>query len=107
MALGDLTGSDGSDGENRLDNAEDYPGIEAVYFYTVPDTHGDSKIDPGSGGGNAIDIAWAVDPSDFSAAGLDRVTWIKVVSGSAETGSLGDFSCEVDSITRVRRTEGQ
>jgi hypothetical protein len=105
MILGDLTGADGSEGDNTIEDAEDYPGINPVFFYTTPDTHGDRKIDPGSGGGDAVDIAWAVDPADISAGGvgLDEVTWIMIVSATEKTGSVGEFSCEIDGVTRVRR----
>ncbi len=105
LVLGDLSGADGSAGDNKVDDPEDYPGIEAVYFYTVPDTHGDNKIDPGSGGGDAIKLEWAVDPVDFSAVILDQISWIKIVSGSLTTGPLGEFSCEVDAVSRVRRSQ--
>jgi hypothetical protein len=103
MRLGDLSGATGDAGENSVNDTEDYPGIDPVYFYTCPDTHGDADIDPGSGGGNAVDIAWAVDPSDFSPADLDEITWIKIVSGSVKTGPLGEYSTEVDAVARVRR----
>lgn len=104
MRLGDLSGANGGAGENSVNDTEDYPGIDPVYFYTVPDTHGDADIDPGSGGGNAVDIAWAVAPDDFSAANLDKITWIKIVSASVETHeTLGDYSPEVDAVARVRR----
>lgn len=104
MTLGDLSGADGSDGDNSIEDEEDYPGISSVFFYTTPDTPGDRKIDPGSGGGDAIDIAWAVDPADFSSAGLDEISWIKIVSATAATGTVGEYSCEVDAVARVRRS---
>jgi len=104
MILGDLSGADGSEGENSTEDAEDYPGINPVFFYTTPDTHGDRTIDAGSGGGDAIDIAWAVDPADFSLAGLDEISWIKIVSGTDTTGDVGEFSCELDGAARVRRS---
>jgi len=101
MILGDLDGN----GDTR--GTEDYPGIDPVYFYTVPDTHGDNTIDPGSGGGSAIDVEWAVDPSDFSAAcpaDIDLIRWIEISSGSLITDDLlGERSCEIDTIVRVRR----
>ena len=107
MQLGDLSGARGSEGENSLSDAEDYPGIDPVYFYTVPDTHGDRTIDAGSGGGNAIKLEWAVDPAIFAAPvpALESVSWIKIVSGTLKTGGLGEYSCEVDAITRVLRKE--
>ncbi len=98
MLLGDLDGN----GDTR--GVDDYPSIDPVYFYTTPDTHGDNIIDPGSGGGSAIDISWAVDPSDFSPANLTSITWIEIRSASLLTDSLlGESSCEIDALVRVRR----
>jgi len=97
MILGDL------DGDNALGSEEDYPGIDPAYFYTMPDTPGDGIIDTGSGGGDAIDIADAVNPFDWSPANLDEISWVKVVSGSSLTNVTGDYSTEVDAVARVRR----
>ena len=98
MILGDL------DGDGDTGGIYDYPGIDPAYFYTVPDTHGNNAIDAGSGGGSAIDIAWAVDPGDFALAELDSVTWIEISSSSLViNATLGENSCEVDAVVRVRR----
>jgi hypothetical protein len=110
LLLGDMSGADGSGTDNSLDETEDYPEIDPVYFYTTPDDHTTTGIDTGSGGGNAIDLAWAVDPADFSPAGpggsgLDEVSWVKIVSASMDTNDLGDYSCEVDAVARVRRKQ--
>lgn len=104
LLLGDLTGEDGNGG-NSTGDAEDYPGIDPVYFYTVPDTHGDLGIDPGSGGGDAIKLEWAVAPDTFEPVTLGRVSWIKIASATLLTGILGEYSCEVDAVVRVRRSE--
>ena len=103
LLLGDMSGADGGPGDNSLSDVEDYPEIDPVYFYTFPSSHETLGIDPGSGGGNAIDIAWAVVPASFNPANLDEISWVKIVSGSLETGSLGEYSCEVDAVVRVRR----
>jgi hypothetical protein len=110
LLLGDMSGADGSGTDNSLEDTEDYPEIDPVYFYTTPDDHTAAGIDAGSGGGNAVDIKWAVDPADFSPAGegnsgLDEVSWIKIVSASADTNNLGDYSSEVDAVARVRRKQ--
>ncbi|MBN2509785.1 MAG: hypothetical protein JXB03_05885 [Spirochaetales bacterium] len=102
LKRGDLSGADKTGDNNNLDDIEDYPEMDPVYFYTVPDNPYTDGIDPGSGGGDAIDIAWAVDPDTFTPAGLDEATWVRIVSGTALTGALGDFSCEIDAVTRVR-----
>ena len=105
LLLGDMSGADGSAGDNVMNDTEDYPEIDPVYFYTTPDTHGDSKIDPGSGGGDAFKIEWAVDPDTFAPANLDEVSWIKIVSGTQKTGILGEYSPEIDGAARVRRSQ--
>ena len=104
LKLGDLSGAVGDPGENSLDDPEDYPGINPVYFYTTPDDHTVPGIDAGSGGGNSIDIVWAVDPESFTPADLDEISWVKIVSGTLLIdGTLGEYSCEVDAVVRVRR----
>lgn len=105
LLLGDMSGADGSGTDNSLDETEDYPEIDPVYFYTTPDDPMTPGIDAGSGGGNAIDLAWAVEPADFSPAGLDEASWVKIVSASMDTNDLGDFSCEVDAVARARRKQ--
>ena len=95
--LGDFNGDSDTQDEG------DYPDIDPVWFYTVPDTPGDNAIDSGSGGGSAIDLAWGVD-SDFQSASLDEVSWIKITSASILIHKLlGEYSCEVSSVVRVRR----
>jgi len=108
LKLGDMSGADGS-GDNSLDDAEDYPpdeclSMKAEYFYTVPDTHGDHVIDPGSGGGDAVDIAWAVNPETGELANLTQVDFIRITNCSMKIeGVLGDVDSELDAIARVRR----
>ena len=103
LRLGDLSGADGAD-EESLSDPEDYPGIDPVFFYTVPDTHGDRAIDPGSGGGDAMKLEWAVNPDTLATVTLDQVSWVRIASATHTTGVLGEFSCEVDAIVRVRRS---
>ncbi len=91
------------DGDGVIRGEFDYPEIDPAFFYTVPDTHGDNIIDPGSAGGTAVDILWAVD-SGFQPALLDEVSWIRISSASLSIHYfLGEYSCEVDGVSRVRR----
>lgn len=98
LKLGDMSGADGNN-DNKLDNTEDLPDIDPVYFYTTPDTPGDLKIDPGSGGGDAFDISWALDINNLETVTLAEISWIKITTGKLADGA----STEIDAITRVRR----
>ncbi len=93
------------DGNGDTHGPEDYPGIDPAFFYTTPDTHGDNTIDNGSGGGSAIKLEWAVDPAHgFTGVSMDEVRWIRISSSSVVIDSmLGEKSCEVDAVARVRR----
>jgi len=108
LKLGDMSGADGA-GDNSLSDPEDYPpseypNMKAEYFYTTPDTHGDLFIDAGSGGGDAIDIAWAVDPSTGVQANLDHIDFVRLTNCTKKVeGGLGDTDAELDAIARVRR----
>ena len=105
LILGDMSGASGdSSSDNSIRNSEDYPEIDPVYFYTTPDPPGDRTIDAGSGGGDAIDMDWAVDPETFLSVSLDEISWIKIVGATTlYDETLGDYSPEIDGITRVRR----
>jgi hypothetical protein len=54
-------------GDIDADNVVEVPNMDTAAFYTVPDRHADPDdtttwaIDPGSGGGDAFDIKWAVE----------------------------------------------
>ncbi|HUV09287.1 MAG TPA: hypothetical protein VMX75_16240 [Spirochaetia bacterium] len=102
---GDMSGADGLE-DNSLQDPEDDPDMDPVFFYTVPDTHGDMMIDPGSGGGDAFDIAWAVDPDTWGPANLDAVDFIRITNSCNKDPIdpvLLDFDTEIDAIARVRR----
>ncbi len=110
LKRGDLSGTGAlnlsGEADNTTDGADDYPSIDPENFYTVPDTVGDRDVDAGSGGGAAMDIGWAVDPSNgFEPVDLSgaSVRWVKIVSGTTlKSGAYGDYSCEVDSVVRAR-----
>ncbi len=106
MVLGDLSGSGSlnlsGEADNSVEGEDDYPDLDPVYLYTIPDTPGDRDIDAGSGGGNAMDLDWAVDPQDsFSAKSVTSVRWVKIVSGTTLESATGDYSCEVDAVVRA------
>ena len=89
------------DGNGYEEDSADNPDIDPALFYSVPDTHGDNQIDPGSGGGSSIDLDWAV-TENFEPVQLEEVSWIKISSASLSVDSVvGEYSCEVDAVVRV------
>ena len=58
-------------GDINADNVVEVPDMDTAAFYTVPDRHADPAdtstwtIDPGSGGGDAFDIKWAVEVDHY------------------------------------------
>ncbi len=110
LLLGDMTGASGAAGDNSLSDAEDEPGIDPAEFYTVPDDPMAVGIDAGSGGGDAFDIAWAVDaetgaPADLSGFDFVRMT-VAVDAVFGPGGVLGEVSAEIGAVADVRAVEG-
>jgi len=88
------------DGNNTVDT----PGIAPEDFYTVPDNPWVFGVDPGSGGGDAFDIAWAVDPITGDRVNLDGFDFLRVSTGiDADQGSLGEVSTEIGSVSDSRK----
>lgn len=86
MLLGDLNG------DNDLQDPEDFPTVDPVYFYT----------DPTLGGGSPIDLDWAVDPETFELQYPESVQFVRLSSASLDTSLLlGDASPEIDALVRV------
>lgn len=91
-------------GDTNGDNTVDISNMVPHLFYTIPDTPSDGVYDEKSGGGDAIKIEWAVDANNFTNVYLDKISWLKIVSTSTNEGTLlGEYSTEVDAISRVRR----
>lgn len=93
LLLGDLTGN----------NVVDDPLIAPEDFYTVPDDPMTVGVSPGSGGGDAVDIAWAVDAATGAPANLDRVHFVRITNPvHALLGPVGEWSAEIDAVAIVR-----
>lgn len=93
-------------GDTNGDNIVDAPGLTPGEFYTSPDNPFAVGITPGSGGGDAFDIAWAVDPVTGAPAGIDRFDFIRVSTGvNFVAGVLGEVSAEVGGVSDVRPRE--
>lgn len=93
LKLGDLDG----------DNVVDDPGALAADFYTMPDNPFRVGVTPGSGGGDAFDIAWAVDPATWQPGNLDEFDFIRITGAiDLVLGILGEVSPEIDAVADVR-----
>lgn len=90
-------------GDSDADNIVDAPGLTPGEFYTAPDNPFAVGITPGSGGGDALDIAWAVDGTTGAPARLEGFDFIRIGTGiDALRGVLGEASAEVGGVARVR-----
>ncbi len=79
------------------------PGAEADEFYTSPDDPLALGISAGSCGGDALDIAWAVDAATGAPAGLAGFDFIRVSSAVAAVGPIfGEMSAEIGGVADVR-----
>lgn len=103
LLLGDFSGADGSAGDNQLGDPEDDPAVDPAVFYTVPDDPFRVGIDPGSGGGDAFDIAWAIDPATGNPANLIGFDFIRISTAvNFIAGPLGELSAEIDAVADAR-----
>ncbi len=92
LFLGDM------DADDVIDNDE----ITEEEFYTVPDDPFEVGITPGSGGGDAFDIAWAVDAATGAPANLDGFDFIRLTTPlHVIMGPLGEKSAEIDAVADV------
>jgi hypothetical protein len=94
LKLGDLNG----------DNIVDDPNYPADVFYTHPDNPLRVGVTPGSGGGDAFDIAWAVDPATGTPANLPGFDFIRITTSANRavySPPLGEISTEIDAVADV------
>ncbi len=93
--LGDLDG----------DNIADDPGVPPGRFYTNPDDPRTVGLSPGSGGGDAVDMATAIDPS-IGLPPTPPLRWIDFVrittAVDAVNPPLGEISTEIGAVADVR-----
>ncbi|MCD6570188.1 MAG: PKD domain-containing protein [Deltaproteobacteria bacterium] len=77
-------------------------GADPVEFYTNPDNPYEVGTDEGSCGGDAFDIAWAIDPVTGEPAGLGSFQYIKITTGvDYYSETLGEISTEVDAVADI------
>jgi len=92
LVLGDL------DGDGTIDDSS----MVAEVFYASPDDPFAVGVTGGSGGGDAFDIAWAVDEETGLPGHLDGFDFIRITSAVAVLDSaFGEISTEVDAVSDV------
>jgi hypothetical protein len=95
LLLGDLDG----------DGVVDDPTISAEVFYTRPGNPlvpGVDGFTAGTGGGDGIDISWAVDPLTGVRVNLPSIDFVRLSTGvDASSGLLGEVSGEIGGVARV------
>jgi hypothetical protein len=90
-------------GDMDADDVVDEPGKAAAAFYTTPDDPFAVGITGGSGGGDAFDIAWAVDAVTGEPGNLDGFDFLRITTAvDAVIGPLGERSAEIDAVADVR-----
>ncbi len=93
-------------GDTNADNIIDSSSLGASEFYTVADNPFAVGVTPGSGGGDAFDVAWAVDPVNGAAAHLGAFDFIRISNGvNFIAGVLGEISSEVGAVSDARPQE--
>lgn len=104
LLRGDMSGANGDPlHDNLLTDPEDEPGISPERFYTWPDDPSLPGVSEGSCGGDAFDIAWAVNPLTGAPAGIDGFDFIRITTGvHAVLGVFGERSTEVSGVSAVR-----
>lgn len=97
-------------GDTDANNAVDDTALTPEEFYTVPDDPRAVGIGPGfgtragrGGGGDAFDIAWAIDPATGAPAGLGGFHFIRISTGVLRIEQLlGETSAEIGGVADVR-----
>ncbi|HVZ94609.1 MAG TPA: hypothetical protein VG797_08865 [Phycisphaerales bacterium] len=93
-------------GDTNADNIVDHPSITAAEFFTNPDNPFAVGITPNTGGGDAFDIRWAIDPATSLPAHLDGFDFIRLSTGvNFIAGPVGEISTEVSGVSDVRPRE--
>lgn len=86
-------------GDLDADNSVDDPTIAPEAFYTVPDDPLTTGVSPNSGGGDAFDIAWAIDPDTLLPAALPGFDFIRITAAvDSVFGEIGEKSPEIDAV---------
>ncbi len=89
-------------GDFDSDNIVDDPTATPEKFYTTPDDPFIVGISPKSGGGDAFDIAWAIDPITSLPANLPGFDFIRITTALDHIHPvLGEVSSEIDAVADI------
>ena len=99
-------------GDTNANNAVDLPDMDPGDFYTIPDDPHAVGVGPGfgssggmGGGGDAFDIAWAIDPATglVLPVPLDGFDFIRITTAARRIEPiLGELSSEIGGVADVR-----
>lgn len=93
-------------GDLNADNAVDDPAMTAEEFYTSPDSPFSVGVTAASGGGDAFDIAWAIDPTTAAPAGIAAFDFLRITNAvNYIAGPIGEISPEISAAADVRPRE--
>jgi hypothetical protein len=103
LVLGDIDWPGARSGASVVpDNLPDIS-ISPQMFYSVADDPTRVGVTPGSGGGDAVDIADAVDPQTGTPANLPGIHFIRITTGVPwMLGPFAEVSAEVDAVADAR-----
>lgn len=88
-----------TDGDNLIEDPDADPDL----FYATPDDPLAVGITAGSGGGDAFDIAWAIDPVTGAPANLEGFDFIRITTAvDSQLIALGEVSVELGGVSAVR-----
>jgi len=94
-------------GDTNADNQVDELLLAAEFFYTRPDDPFATGITFGSGGGDAIDLDWAVDPATGQPAALVGIDFVRITTAVNNVNSLfGENSVEISGVAEVLLATG-
>lgn len=86
------------DGDDVIDN----PAAPPEHFFTIPTDPMRTGMTMFSGGGDAMDISWAV-RGDGSPTGLTQIDFVRITTGvDAVRGALGEESSEISGVAEVQ-----
>lgn len=89
-------------GDTDSDGTVDDPALTAVRFYTAPDDPHTVGNTLGSGGGAAIDLADAIDPTTGAVANLPWIDFVRLTTAVHSVHPiLGEVSVEVGAVADV------